>query len=638
MGEHQIQDRISESEMRSFVRALLEDVRALEVMLERGQIESGIRRIGAEQEMFLIDRGLRPVKAALPLLEALASERFTTELGQFNLELNLSPQEFGGRCLSRLHKEIEQGVEQVRLEAAKLGVSVLLCGILPTLGKQHLSLDWMTPKQRYLQLNDTMCRLRGGEFKTMIKGVDELQTTHDNVMLEACNTSFQVHFQVGAQEFAPLYNLAQAVTAPVLAAGVNSPVLLHHRLWRETRVALFQQSLDVRSAAISGRGGRQRVNFGEKWVERSVMEIFREDIARFRALIAVDTGESPLSLLERGETPLLKALCLHNGTVYRWNRPCYGVKNGVAHLRIENRVLPAGPTVIDEVANAAFYFGLMSALDREYGDITRVMQFDHAKANFLAAARYGLDARFEWLEGRATPADQLILEHLLPLAREGLKRGRLDAADIDLYLGVLEERVRRHRTGAQWALDSLEGMGKQGTVSERHSALTAAMLGRQITGQPVHTWELGTLADREDDGTSYSTVDQVMSTDLFTVHPEDIIDLAANLMEWEHLHYVPVEDHHGHLVGLVTHRAILRMLAKGDGSGNVTPVAVREVMKTDPITVTPEASTIEAVELMRQHQVGCLPVVSKGRLVGIVTEHDFVKLASGLLDRWLRGR
>jgi CBS domain-containing protein len=202
---------------------------------------------------------------------------------------------------------------------------------------------------------------------------------------------------------------------------------------------------------------------------------------------------------------------------------------------------------------------------------------------------------------------------------------------------VLEERVRRHRTGAQWALDSLEAMGKQGTVSERHSALTAAMLARQLTGQPVHTWELGSLADREDDGTSYSSVDQVMSTDLFTVHPEDIIDLAANLMEWEHLHYVPVEDHHGHLVGLVTHRAILRMLAKGEDTSKA-PVAVREVMKADPITVTPETSTIEAIELMRQHQVGCLPVVSQGRLVGIVTEHDFVKLASGLLDRWLRGR
>jgi CBS domain-containing protein len=455
-------------------------------------------------------------------------------------------------------------------------------------------------------------------------------------MLEACNTSFQVHFQVGAQEFAPLYNLAQAVTAPVLAAAVNSPVLLNHRLWRETRVALFQQSLDVRSAAITGRGGRQRVSFGEKWVERSVMEIFREDIARFRALIAVDTGESPLAMLERGETPLLKALCLHNGTVYRWNRPCYGVANGVAHLRIENRVLPAGPTVVDEVANAAFYFGLMSALDREYGDITRVMQFDHAKANFLAAARYGLDARFEWVHGRTTPADQLILEHLLPLARAGLKL-RVDPTDVDLYLDVLEERVKKHRTGAQWALDSLEAMGREGTVGDRHLALTAAMYGRQITGQPVHTWELGSLAEREDDSSSYSTVDQIMSTDLFTVHPEDLLDLAASLMEWEHLHYVPVEDDQGHLVGLVTHRGLLRMLAQRDAAKEA-PVAVREIMKADPITVTPETPTVEAIELMRQHQVGCLPVVSKGRLVGIVTEHDFVKLATGLLDRWLRAR
>ena len=637
MGEHQIQDQISDQQMRAFVRALLEDVRALELMLNQGKIETGIRRIGAEQEMFLIDEGLRPAKAAMPILEALNSKRFTTELGQFNLEVNLSPQELGGRCLSRMQQELEHGIGQARSAAEKLGVQVVLCGILPTLGKQHLSIDYMTPNPRYLQLNDTMCQLRGGEFKTMIKGVDELQTTHDNVMLEACNTSFQVHFQVGPDEFAPLYNLAQAVTAPVLAAGVNSPVLLQHRLWKETRVALFQQSLDTRSAAITGRGGRQRVSFGDKWVERSVMEIFREDIARFRALIAVDTGESPLAMLERGEIPALKALCLHNGTVYRWNRPCYGVKDNVAHLRIENRVLPAGPSVVDEMANAAFFFGLMCALDREYGDVTRVMKFDDAKANFLAAARYGLDARFEWVGGKAVTADQLILDHLLPLAREGLTDRGLDAADVDRYTGVLEERVKSHRTGAQWALDSLEEMGSSGSTVERYRALTAAMVARQKTGAPVHEWELGSLSEAQEDRSSYSTVDQVMSTDLFTVQPEDIIDLAASLMEWEHLRYVPVEDNEGRLVGLVTHRALLRMLAKGD-EPTKAPVAVREIMKSAPVTIAPEAPSVEAIELMREHQVGCLPVVKDGKLVGIVTEHDFIKLATGLLDRWLRGR
>ena len=573
----------------------------------------------------------------MPILEALNSKRFTTELGQFNLEVNLSPQELGGRCLSRMQQELEHGIGQARSAAEKLGVQVVLCGILPTLGKQHLSIDYMTPNPRYLQLNDTMCQLRGGEFKTMIKGVDELQTTHDNVMLEACNTSFQVHFQVGPDEFAPLYNLAQAVTAPVLAAGVNSPVLLQHRLWKETRVALFQQSLDTRSAAITGRGGRQRVSFGDKWVERSVMEIFREDIARFRALIAVDTGESPLAMLERGEIPALKALCLHNGTVYRWNRPCYGVKDNVAHLRIENRVLPAGPSVVDEMANAAVFFGLMCALDREYGDVTRVMKFDDAKANFLAAARYGLDARFEWVGGKAVTADQLILDHLLPLAREGLTDRGLDAADVDRYTGVLEERVKSHRTGAQWALDSLEEMGSSGSTVERYRALTAAMVARQKTGAPVHEWELGSLSEAQEDRSSYSTVDQVMSTDLFTVQPEDIIDLAASLMEWEHLRYVPVEDNEGRLVGLVTHRALLRMLAKGD-EPTKAPVAVREIMKSAPVTIAPEAPSVEAIELMREHQVGCLPVVKDGKLVGIVTEHDFIKLATGLLDRWLRGR
>ena len=258
-------------------------------------------------------------------------------------------------------------------EAAKLGASVALCGILPTLDRRHLGMEWMTPIPRYRALNDAMSELRGGEFRTLIKGLDELQATHDNVMFEACNTSFQVHFQVGVDEFARLYNLAQVVTAPVLAVAVNSPLFLQHRLWHETRVALFQQSLDVRSAAHTQRGTRQRVSFGDGWVRDSVLEIYREDVGRFRVLLAAELEESPLALLDRGEIPKLKALCLHNGTVYRWNRPCYGVADGVPHLRIENRVLPSGPTPLDEVANAAFYFGLMLSLGDAYEDISQAI-------------------------------------------------------------------------------------------------------------------------------------------------------------------------------------------------------------------------------------------------------------------------
>ncbi len=633
MAKQDIRDRSDPESMRAFMRALLEDVRALERMLAGEWLETGVRRIGAEQEMFLVDRGLRPANRALTLLEELPRNFFTTELGQFNLELNLTPLVFQGDCLSRLEQELDVRMAEVRAVAAKHGVRVLLTGILPTLEKRHLGLDSMTPIPRYYQLNQIMRGLRGGEFRTYIKGLDEFQTKHDNVMLEACNTSFQLHFQVGPGEFALLYNVAQLATAPVLAAAVNSPVLLRHRLWHETRVALFQQSVDTRSETHTQRGGRVRVNFGDHWIEESILEIFREDVARYRVLIATELEESPLAKLDRGEVPELKALRLHNGTIYRWNRPCYGVAGGRAHLRIEARALPAGPSVLDEVANAAFFFGLMCGLSDEYGDPKDKMPFDDAKANFMAAARYGLHARLHWFGGRTVGAEELIEKELLPLARRGLASRGIAADDVERYLAVIEQRVKSGRTGAQWMLDSLENISDRVRPDERYSALTSAMLAHQWNGKPVHEWPLAEVESSADARDSYRTVGQFMSTDLFTVHPEDLIDLAASVMDWEHLRHVPVEDHEGHLVGLVSHRQLLRQVSQGQTN---RPVAVREIMIPAPVTVTPETTTLEALGLMRTNKVGCLPVVHDAKLVGLVTESDFIDVSARLLDEWLR--
>lgn len=634
MGEKDISIDADHERMRSFTRALLEDVRALQRMLETGRIETGVRRIGAEQELFLVDDSMQPSPVAFRILDTERGKQFSPELGLFNLEINLTPHVLEGRCLSAMHSELSQKVAVARELAGELGAKVLMVGILPTLEQVHLGLDNIAPIPRFYQLNQIMSELRGGDFHTYIKGVDELQVRHDNVMLEACNTSFQIHFQVGGDEFARLYNLAQLVTAPVLAVAVNSPVFLRHRLWKETRIALFQQSLDVRSQALQARGRRTRVSFGDRWVKESVLEIFRDDVARFRSLIATDFQERPLEMLDRDEIPALRALCLHNGTVYRWNRPCYGVKDGVAHLRIENRTLPAGPTVADEVANAAFYFGLMTALGDEYGDVTRVMEFDDAKANFMAAARYGLKAQLTWVEGRMYTAGGLIKDHLLPLARRGLTARGIDSGDVDTYLGIIEERVGRMRTGAQWILDSLANMSGRSSRDERFRAVTAALYARQLDDAPVHTWELATLEEAPRWQDSFRTVGQVMTTDVFTVHPEDLVDLAASVMEWEHIRHVPVEDADGRLVGLVSHRALLRLVSSGDGKGE--PVAVRAIMTPDPVTITPEASVLGAIETMRRHRVSCLPVVRDGMLIGIVTEADFIELAGTLLEEKLR--
>ncbi len=622
--------------LRDFTRALLEDLQALERMIESGMLESDVRRVGAEQELFLVDQRMRPAMTSLEILEKLGHHpQVQTELGLFNLEINLTPHTFEGDCLWQTEEELENLLAEVSRAARTLGTRLVLTGILPTLRRSDLTLDSMTPSRRYRELNRSTLKHRGGEFRLHIKGLDELNMTHGNVMCEASNTSFQIHFQLGPEEFALLYNLAQAVTAPVLAAAVNSPVFLQHRLWNETRLAVFEQSIDSRSDAQQARQARSRVVFGDRWVERSVLEVFREDVARFRVFLPTVEGASSLEQLRAGEVPSLAALCLHNGTVYRWNRPCYGVLDGKPHLRIEHRVLPSGPTVLDEMANATFFFGLMCALGDEYGDVTRSMSFDDAKHNVMTAARYGLKARFQWLDGRSVVADELILGHLLPMARQGLAAHGIRGEDVDRYLGTLEERVRMGRTGARWVFESLAEMGDRGRLEDRHRALTRAMYEYSIEGRPVHRWETARLEDGWEWLENYRTVEQVMTSDLFTVRPDDLIDLAANLMDWEHIRHVPVEDQEGHLVGLVSHRQLLRTLARREADSG--PIAVQEIMTTGPVTASPDLPIREAIARMRLNRVSCLPVVDgEGRLVGIVSERDFIKLTAHLLEEVLR--
>ena len=636
MGEHNV-NALNERQRKTFTKALLNDVMALERLLETDRIETGIRRIGAEQEMFLIDRRHHAAPVVMKVLDKADDPRLTTELAKYNIEANLSPQVFGADCLSRMEAELTDVVDRVREAAAHQDADVLLVGILPTLRRSDIHLDQMTPKQRYAELNRVMQRLRGQHFHVLIKGLDQLEMTHDSVMLEACNTSFQIHFQVGPREFAKLYNLAQAVTAPVLAAAVNSPLLLGHRLWNETRIALFERSVDTRKSHQQDRGLRPRVHFGDAWVRESILELFREDITRQRVVIATDHDEDALRVVREGGVPRLDALRLHNGTIYRWNRPCYGISGDKAHFRIENRVLPAGPTIIDEVANAAFFFGLMAGLSEAYGPIAQEMDFDDAKNNFFSAARDGLAAQFRWRGGKTWTAGALIRDELLPLAREGLVNAEVDSDDIDRYLGVIEERVRSEQTGARWALGSLAAMGERGTLDLRIRKLTATMRDLQQRGEPVHTWPLAALDEEARDHdwkSSYRTVGQIMTTDLFTVQPGDIVDLAASVMEWSHIRHVPVEDEDGRLVGLVSHRSLLRMIARGMKDDIVD---VASIMNTDLVTVAHETLTVDAIRLMREKKVSCLPVVEGGKLSGIITERDLIEVSARLLEDFLNG-
>lgn len=634
MGEQFTDSKFEAQQLRNFTRCLLDDIHALEKMHREGMIESGVRRIGAEQELVLVDSQYRPAPVALEVLDRLNDPTFTTEVARFNLEFNLDPQVFGGDCLSRLEDDLNTNYYKVKEAAKEFNTSPVLIGILPTTRLSDLHLGNMTPRERYFALNDALNRLRGGDFELNLKGTDELMFKHDNVMIEAFNTSFQVHFQVSPDEFARRYNIAQAVAGPILAASVNSPLIGSKRLWSETRIAIFEQSLDTRSASYH-RELPPRVHFGKKWVNSSVLELFQEDIGRYKVLFAIDIDENPHEAISEGRAPSLQALRLHNGTVYRWNRACYGISDGKPHLRIENRIFPAGPTVLDEVANAAFWFGLMSGVAEAYKDVTEKMEFDTAKDNFFSAARYGLGAQFTWFNDKRMTASRLITEELIPLAREGLIASKIDSADIDKYMGVVEERVKKDQTGAYWLVKSLKNMKHQGTHGEQLNALVAGTINRQDSGKPVHTWSYANLEEAGGWEKNYLRIGQFMVSDMITVRPDEPIDLVANLMVWNSIRHVLIEDDHHNLVGLISHRSLLRLVGREFPQEDGQSAPVSSFMISNPITVEPDTLTTDAIRLMREKRIACLPVVKDSRLVGVVTEDHFMNITSNLLEKML---
>ncbi len=425
MGEERV-NVPSEASRTAFTQHLLRDVQALDYMLKHDLFETATIRIGAEQEMCLVDKKtLKPAPKNMNVLRKLKEFPFaTTEIARFNLETNFTPQVFTGNALRLMETENMAQLEVVRKAAHKSNTEIVLTGVLPTLRKFDLALENLTPKPRYLALieaiNAQVDADRG--FELRLQGIDELHIRHDSPLMEACNTSYQVHLQVTPDTFVPLYNIAQAIAAPILAIAANSPLVFGKRLWHESRIALFQQSLDVRTSKDHMRQSEPRVSFGTRWLENSIMEIYKEDIARFRVLLGSQIDEDSLEMLSHQKIPKLRALQVHNGTVYRWNRPCYGISdNGQPHLRIENRVLPAGPTVLDQTANAAFWLGTMIGMAHEYKDVSQHMSFDDAKDNFTKAAKFGIDTQLTWFGNEKISCCELILKHLLPIARKGLR-------------------------------------------------------------------------------------------------------------------------------------------------------------------------------------------------------------------------
>lgn len=633
MGTESVKLAENREQTQEFIKYLLKDIRALERMLNEEMFETDPIRIGAEQEMCLVDKFAKPAPISIQLLEALNDDGFTTELALFNLETNLAPLEFKGKCLSQLEANILSQLDRVRDVIKKFEGDVVLTGVLPTIRKSDLDIENLTPLPRYRALCDAINKLRGDEYNLRIQGMDELLMRFDTPLLEACNTGFQVHLQVAPQDFVMKYNVAQAITGPVLATAVNSPILFGKRLWSETRVALFHQSIDTRKVGDHLRESSPRVIFGNEWLKESILEIYKEDIARYRVLLSSIVNEDPDDLLNEGKIPELKALQVHNGTVYRWNRPCYGISNGKPHLRIENRVFPSGPTVTDEIANASFWLGLLNGMSEVYPDISDKLDFDDARMNFIAASKLGLDTKFKWVGEKRYNAVDLIINELLPIAKKGLEKAGVHNGDISSYLDIIEERTDAAQTGSYWMVKSFNSLMKEVSREQALTAVTNAMIKNQRKGEPVHKWGLARLDDMEMWQPSSLLVEEFMTTDLFTVQKDDIIELVANLFEWKRIRYVPVEDDSKHLVGLITMRKLYREFNDIIYNKGKLASSVEEIMIKNPITIHPEASILQAIEIMDTQNIGCLPVVKNNRLVGIITEQNYMIITSRLLKR-----
>src|SRR5215211_6589541 len=461
-------------------------------MLAASRFDPERRSFGLEIELNLTDERGDPAMANASVLEAIADPAFQTELSQFNVEINIPPRLLEGQVFGELEEAVRRSLNHGEERARTTGAHMMIIGILPTVADRHLTAESFSASPRYRLLNEQIFAARGEDLQIEIDGPERLATLADTIAPEAACTSVQLHQQVEPEAFAAHWNAAQAVAGVQVAIGANSPFFFGKELWRETRIALFEQATDTRPEELKAQGVRPRVWFGESWIT-SIFDLFEENVRYFPALLPVCQDEDPVETLARGDVPRLGELRLHNGTIYRWNRPIYDVVRGRPHLRVENRVLPAGPTVVDTLANAAFYYGLVRMLVDEERPIWSRMSFSAAAENFHAGARDGIEARVFWPGLGEVPASELVLRRLLPLAHEGLQRWDVDPGDRERLLGIIEQRCLTQRNGATWqaetfhALYDERGMDREQSLREmtvRYRALMHA-------NEPVHDWPVG---------------------------------------------------------------------------------------------------------------------------------------------------
>lgn len=599
----------------------INDIQAFESLLEQERFESGAPKIGLEQELCVVDSQLEPAKAALDILDDLQLKEYTNELALFNLEINGDPLDLKGNCFSEAERSLLSLLKAGISRAKDRDLELLLCGILPTLQYRHLAFSYMTPIQRYQVLSKMLADIRGDQFEIYLQGVDELIMSLESVLFEACNTSFQLHLQIAPKEFVRKYNWAQMIAGPVLAACTNSPLLFGRELWSETRIALFKQSLDTRSSRNHLRKKLPRVYFGHDWLRHSPAELWKNELMRFPLLLTSDDFQDATQVLQEGKTPNLRAIRLHNGTTYTWNRLCYGPQGTKPHLRIECRYLPSGPTVADEIANFAFWVGLMEGQKEDHHNFWEKTDFRIAKDNFIRTARTGLASVIDWFDGPISAQD-LILNKLIPMAKSGLEKTGVDSKDIEHYLGIIDRRIRKQQTGSIWQVEAFRELTKESSRPLALKTMSQQMIQYQLKNTPVSEWDIpGQKESAPVKAVNLhpsTLVEDIMSTDIFIVHGEDSVQFVDQMMQWKNIHHVPVEDRQGNLIGMITDGLITRMAP----NLAVQQVLAKDIMITDVITADAKDSLEEAGIVLQEHQLSCLPIVYHGKLVGILTEKD----------------
>jgi gamma-glutamyl:cysteine ligase YbdK (ATP-grasp superfamily) len=482
--------RFDESDYVEFAERLEHDLAALQLLLSRSGFGQQPRSLGAELELFLVDGRGMPVRRNTEILAGIRDSRVTVELDRFNLELNPRPSPLSGRPFEAMSDELRGLLTVVAEVAAAHSARVVMIGILPTLFRHHLDRGVMTDLPRYRALDHSLQRLRRQPFRICIQGRERLEMTTPHVAMEGANTAFQVHLRIAPEQFTSTFNAVQLATAPVLAAAGNSPTLLGRWLWEETRIALFEQSVDDRpNEEITRRP--PRVDFGTQWVRGGPLELFEESVRLHQPLLPILSDEDPLDCIARQQPPRLDELRLHQSTVWRWNRAIYDSADG-GHLRIEMRALPAGPTLVDMLANAAFLVGLTLALAPTSHVWVKTAPFEQVRNNFYHAARTGLGCLLAWPDDHGNmvvqPGAELVLR-LLSRAAEGLREAGVAAEDIAL-LDVIDQRVRSAQTGACWQWRAFQALEPEVGRDQAFALVLERYRELAETGQPVHTWPL----------------------------------------------------------------------------------------------------------------------------------------------------